>query len=462
MPRKFGSFFFVVLAVLFGAPSANAQVDSGVHARPRITQSINEMDRVALEGNTHPEARSANDRGAVPSDFAMEHMLLQLKRSPEQEQALQQFIDELHTKGSPNFHHWLTAQEFGERFGLAKSDLDTVTGWLESHGFRVNVVYPSGMLIDFSGTAAQVRIAFQTEIHHLEVKGERHVGNMNDPRIPAALAQVVVGVVSLHDFRPHAMHHLHNANPEFTFIDSFGGTTYALVPADLAKIYNLNPLFSAGISGQGQTIVLIEDTDVFSAADWSTFRQTMGLSGYTSASFSQVHPAPSSGINNCVAPGVFAPNDAEAILDAEWASASAPSAAIEMAACADTSVSFGGLIAIQNLLNGGTPPPPIMSISYGQCETVNGAAANAAYNSAYQQATAEGVSVFVAAGDSGAAGCDNSVAEATRRRRQRFRFHSEQRCRRRHGFQRHLCWNQCHLLELQQYFHVWFGALLHS
>jgi hypothetical protein len=159
---------------------------------------------------------------------------------------------------------------------------------------------------------------------------------------------------------------------------------------------------------------LIEDTDVFSASDLSMFRQTLGLSGYTSASFTQVHPpAPAPQANNCGAPGVVAPNDAEAILDAEWASAAAPSAAIEMAACADTSTTFGGLIAIQNLINASAPPPSIMSISYGQCETVNGAAANVAYNSAYQQAVAEGVSVFVAAGDSGAAGCDNSVAEAT-------------------------------------------------
>src|SRR5258707_14458685 len=114
------------------------------------------MDRVALTGNTHPEASLANDRGVVAKNFPMEHMLLQLKRSSEQEKALQQFIDELLTKGSPNFHHWLTAQEFGERFGLAKPDLDAITAWLQSHGFRVNVVYPSGMLIDFSGTAAQV------------------------------------------------------------------------------------------------------------------------------------------------------------------------------------------------------------------------------------------------------------------------------------------------------------------
>src|SRR5258707_334059 len=413
MIRKLGSLSLVVLAILFAMPAVYAQVESGRHARPRITQSINEMDRVTLEGNTHPEARLANDRGAVANDFSLEHMLLQLKRSPEQEQALQQFIDELHTKGSPNFHHWLTAQEFGERFGLAKPDLEAITAWLQSHGFRVNVVYPSGMLIDFSGTAAQVRNAFQTEIRYLDFKGEKHFGNISDPRIPAALAPVVAGVVSLHDFRPHVMYKMHQPRPQFTFPDPSGGTAYAVVPADLAKIYNLNPLFSAGISGQGQTIVLIEDTDVFTASDWTTFRSTFGLSGYTSASFAQVHPRSPTGPNNCGAPGTFAPNSAEAILDAEWASASAPSAAIEMAACADTTTTFGGLIAMQNLINANTAPPSIMSISYGQCETVNGAAANAAYNSAYQQAVTEGGSVFVAAGDSGAAGCDKSVTEAT-------------------------------------------------
>jgi subtilase family serine protease len=413
--RCFSALILVAVIGLLSTPSVYAQIESGLHGRARIVQPINEADRIALTGNTHPEARPANDRGPVANDFAMQHMLLQLKRSPEQELAVQQFLDELQSAGSANFHHWLTAQEFGERFGLAKSDLDAVTAWLESRGFRVNVVYPSGMLIDFSGTAAQVRKAFQTEIHYLAVKGERHIGNMSDPRIPAALAPVIAGVVSLHDFRPHTMHHLRKANKEFTSVDILGDVTYAVVPADLAKIYNLNPLFSAGISGQGQTIVLIEDTDVFSASDWTTFRQTFGLSSYSSASFTQVHPPapPPLPGNNCAAPGVVAGNDAEAILDAEWASASAPSAAIEMAACKDTSTTFGGLIAIQNLINATTPPPSIMSISYGQCETVNGAAANAAYNSAYQQAVAEGVSVFVAAGDSGAAGCDNSAAEAT-------------------------------------------------
>jgi subtilase family serine protease len=416
MPRKMGfaSFLLAVLVFVCSSHLAHAQgIDSGRHSRSLITQKIDETNRVPLAGNTRLETKVGNDRGAAADDFPMEHMLLQLKRPPEQEQALQGFIDEQQTEGSPNFHRWITAQEFGERFGLAKQDLDAITSWLQSHGFKVNVVYPSGMVIDFSGTAGQVREAFQTEIRHLEVKGEKHIANMSDPRIPAALASAVSGIVSLHDFRPHTMYKLRKPQSEYTFTDSIGGNNYAVVPADLATIYNLNPLFSAGYSGQGQTIVVVEDTNVFRTSDWNTFRSTLGLSVYASGSFTTVHPAPSSGANNCASPGVVAPNDAEAILDAEWASAAAPNAAIVMATCADTVTTFGGLIAVQNLINASSQPPAIMSISYGQCETVNGAAANAAYRSAYQQAVTEGVSVFVAAGDSGAAGCDNSVAEAT-------------------------------------------------
>jgi subtilase family serine protease len=409
MIRKLGLASVSFAAILAGfAPDVAAQAGAGT---PRITNAIDGASRVGLGGNVRPEARPENDRGRVVDSLPLQHMLLQLKRSSQQEATLQLFIEQLQTKGSPNFHRWLTAQEFGARYGVNQSDLDAVTAWLRSQGFLVNVIYPNGMLIDFSGTAGQVRKTFQTEIHHLAVQGHMHIANMGEPSIPSALAPVVAGVVSLHDFRPRPMHRLHKPRPAFTFGGLFGDT-YAVAPADLATIYNLNPLFNAGISGQGQSITLIEDTDVFTANDWNTFRSVLGLSSYSGASFSSVHPAPASGSNNCNSPGAFAPNDAEAILDAEWASAAAPSAAIQMAACADTSTTFGGLIALQNLINS-TAPPSIVSISYGQCETVNGAAANLAYSSAYQQAVAEGVSVFVAAGDSGAAGCDNGATVAT-------------------------------------------------
>ena len=370
--------------------------------RPLINQTIDETKLVALHGNTRSEANAANDRGRVEDDFAMDHMLLQLQRSPEQEQALEQLVDSMHDRTSPNYHKWLTAAEFGKQFGLAQEDLRAITDWLESRGFTVNLVYQNGMLIDFSGTAGLVREAFHTEIHRLDVNGAQHIANMSDPQIPAALSAAVAGVVSLHDFMPHPANKPHT---NYTF-SSGGSTYYAVVPADLATIYNFSPQFSAGISGTGQTIVVIEDTNVYSTSDWSTFRSTFGLSGYTSGSFTQVHPG-----SNCTNPGTNA-NDGEAILDAEWASAAAPNAKIELASCRDTSTTFGGLIAFQNLINGSSPPP-IYSISYGECEAENGATANAAYSSAYQQAVSEGLSVYVSSGDEGAASCDANQAYAT-------------------------------------------------
>ncbi len=412
MSRKIGfaSFSVGVLAFVASFNFASydqAAVNAGEPTRALITQEIDESRTVTLKGNTRPEVNLMNDRGAVADDFQMEHMLLQLQRSPEQEQALKEFIDQLHTAGSPNFHRWLSAQEFGKRFGLAQEDLNTITTWVQSHGFQVNVVYPSGMLIDFSGSAGQVREAFRTEIHNFEVNGVQHIANMSDPQIPAALAAAVVGVVSLHDFMPRPMH---MQRPNYTFTS--GSYTYeAVVPPDLATIYNLNPLFGAGTSGQGQTIVVIEDTNLYTTADWTNFRSAFGLSGYTST-LTPLHPAPASGTNNCSNPGVNG-DDVEAIIDAEYASAAAPSAAIEVASCSDTNTTFGGLIALQNLLNESSTPPALVSISYGECEVSNGASANAAYNSTYQQAATEGVSVFVSAGDEGAASCDADESKAT-------------------------------------------------
>ena len=394
-------------ALLFTfAFTASAQVGTGSHARGLITQEINENNMVTLQGNTRPEANAINDRGAVADDLTMDHMMLQLQRSPEQEAALEKLIDEMQTKGSSNYHRWMTAPQFAENFGVAKEDVAKITSWLASQGFHVNVAYPT--LIDFSGTAGQVHGAFRTSIHNLDVKGVQHIANISDPQIPAALAPAVVGIVSLNDFRPHAMHRMHK---DYTFT-SGGDTFQAVVPGDLATIYNLNPLFTAGTSGQGQTVVVIEDTNLFSTADWTTFRSTFGLSTFTSGSLTTVHPAPPSGTNNCTNPGTNA-DDGEAILDAEYASAAAPSATIEVASCEDTRTTFGGLIAVQNLINESKTPPAIMSISYGECEALNGATANAAYNSAYQQAVTEGVSVFVSAGDEGAASCDADEAKAT-------------------------------------------------
>ncbi|MGC1550728.1 MAG: S53 family peptidase [Rhodanobacter sp.] len=380
--------------------AANANAGTiGLLSSPLITHPANDNDRVTIPGNVPSSANAANDRGRVDDGMALDHMQLLLQRPADREQALQAFMKEQQTVGSPNYHKWLTAEEFGAQYGVSQIDISAITGWLTSHGFTVNKVYDGGTMIDFSGNAGQVRQAFNTEVHHLSVNGNSHIANMSDPQIPAAFASVVKGVVSLNDFRPHTNYKQH---VDYTFTS--GSSTYqAVVPADLQKIYNITPLLNEGINGAGQTIVLIEDTNVYSTADITTFRSTFGL---PTATFSQVHPS------SCTNPGDVTGNDGEAELDVEWAGAAAPGATLELASCADTSTTFGGLIAVENLVNAGSPPA-IMSMSYGECEAENGATANAAYVSTYEQAASEGVSVFVSAGDEGAASCDADESNAS-------------------------------------------------
>lgn len=396
----------------------------------RITGKIDDKILVRLPGNVRPEisSGSATDMGLVSGNVYIQHVMLQLQRSPALQAALDTRLAALQDPKSPYYHHWLTPDEFGQDFGVYEWDLQQIVAWLKSYGLTVNITYPSRMVIDFSGSATQVQEVLHMPIHYVQVNGATHLANTTDPSIPAALAPVIAGVVSLNDFHPHTMHrdisatHIDprsgalmlsdSVSPDYTYY-SRGQTYQAVVPADLATIYNFNPVFNSGVSGQHQTIALIEDSDVYRPQDWSTFRSVFGLSKYTAGSYTETHPAPPWGQDNCSNPGVVAGNESEAILDAEWASAAAPSAAIQSVSCADTNATFGGLIAILNLVNATAPPPAIMSISYGECEEYNGAAGNLAYKSAYEQAVAEGVSVFVAAGDSGAATCDAGGMEAT-------------------------------------------------
>lgn len=394
---------WAVATAALGFACAGASADAA-QPTPRVAAKVDEAKLVTLAGNVRPEATAANDLGAVADAMPLEHLQLLLQRSPEQERALAGAIDALHDPNSPTFHHWLSAEQFGAQYGVARADIDTVADWLSTRGFKINQVHANGLTIDFSGTAGAVRGAFHTEIHRLAVKGARHFANMSDPQIPAALAPVVKGVVSLNDFHPRAMIR-RTQQAKFARQDAASNSGTNLAPADLATIYNFNPVFAAGNTGQGQTIAVVEDTDIYSAHDWTTFRNQLGLSGYTSASLVQVHPAPKSGANNCADPGI-SDNAIEAEVDAEWASAAAPGAKILVAACADTSTVFGGLIAVQNLINANVPPPSIISMSYGECEAALGTAGNAAYAAAYQQAVAEGVSIFVSSGDDGAASCD--------------------------------------------------------
>jgi hypothetical protein len=405
MLRRLGMAGGALAAVALGFaswPAAIAQTASaqtaGGRAQALITQAVDDGSLFRLAGNIPLAARNAgNDRGSAPDTMPMPHMLLQLRRPAAQEQALTTLIDQLHDPNSPNFHQWLSAEQLGAQFGPAASDIQTITNWLSQHGFTVNAVPANRMAIDFSGTAGQVRTALHTDIHYLDVNSVTRFANVSDPQIPAALAAAVVGVTALNNIPPKPM--MRQTQKQYSPAGYSCGPGFAfpcelVTPADLATIYNFNPLFAAGTTGQGQTIYLIEDTDLYTAADWTTFRSTFGIpvSSYPGASLTTVNPG------NC-AHNVNS-DDGEAILDAEYASAGAPGAAIVIASCADL------LLAINNVVNGANPPP-IMSISYGFCESGLGAAVNQALYTAYQTGVAAGMSIFVSSGDGGADSCDN-------------------------------------------------------
>ncbi len=175
----------------------------------RIVDRVDESHLVTLHGNTHPSARSEFDRGAVNPELRMDGLILGLAAgNPQQQAAFDAFVASQTDPASPNFHHWLEPEEIGERFGPAESDVAVIQGWLRSHGLTIGEVGKDRMTIHFGGTAAQVQDAFHTEIHNLDVNGRPHIANVSDPKIPAALAPVVVGPKALHNFQPHPLHKL--------------------------------------------------------------------------------------------------------------------------------------------------------------------------------------------------------------------------------------------------------------
>jgi subtilase family serine protease len=377
----------------------------------RLTQAIDENNRVTLTGNVHPLARPEFDQGPVDAAQPLNRILLLLKRSPVQEAALQNLLEEQQDKSSPNYHVWLTPDQFGKQFGPADADIQAVMEWLASEGFTDTQLSPGRIVIEFSGNAGQVRNAFHTEIHRFVIDGKEYSGNAADPQVPAALAPVVAGIVSLHNF-PRTSHSrllglfrrtLGKAGlePLFTFPTPTGKTFYGMGPGDFATIYNTKPLIAAGNDGTGQTIAIVGETNI-NVSDVQSFRKMFGLS----ANFDATNV-----ILNGEDPGITSKGEeSEADLDVEWSGAVAPGATVKFVLSASTPASAGtdlsALYIIENNL------AAVLSESYGTCENSLGTGGNAFYNNLWEQAAAQGITAILSSGDGGSAGCDDFNTES--------------------------------------------------
>ena len=345
----------------------------------RINGPIDRGRTVPLKGNVHPRAQAQYDRGPVEPSFELAYVTLLLKPSPSQQMALEQLLEQQQDPSSPNYHQWLTPEQYAARFGLSPDDIAIVVSWLQSEGLQVNDVARGRHWIAFTGTAGLIDSAFHTAIHRYNVEGETHFRAASEPSVPAALAGVVSGFQGLDDFYPKPMHRLAPAgDPAY---NNSSGAHY-LAPDDFATIYDLNPLYNAGVDGSGQKIAIIGDTDV-DLADIQNFRRRFNLP----ANDPQV-------VLYGPDPGIDSGNLSEADLDMEWSGAVARNATIVYVYAKNVNTASQYAID-QNLA-------PVMSFSFGGCEPSN----SAAFRSIAQQASAQGITWLAASGDAGAAGCD--------------------------------------------------------
>ncbi len=405
----------LLLATLFTISSLTATAQTKP-AAARITQAVNEANLVTLHGSVHPLARAGFDQGAVADSRPMNHMLLVLQRSADQETALRRLMDEQQTKNSPNYHAWLTPQQFGQQFGVADADIQKVAAWLSQKGFTEIKASNGSMFIEFNGTAGLVRNAFHTEIRNVMVKGQLHIANLTDPQIPAALAPVVARIHSLHDFRQKSTMRLSKsmqqlkAEGKLTKPTLGSGTgLFAVGPGDLATIYNIPATVAGSPAGQGQTIAIVARSNI-TISDVRQFGSAFGIPNLTNFSTSNI-------VVNGPDPGIVPGDDGEATLDVDMVGSTAPNANILLVVNGGTltgnldlqteptdGVDQSSLYIVTNNL------APVMTESFSSCEFNPGTLFS---STLWEQAAAQGISVFVSAGDSGSDACDDGSLNAT-------------------------------------------------
>jgi len=389
----------------------------------RITQAVDDGVRVTLSRGVSSLVRIAADQGAVPDATPVEQMRLVLTQTDAQKASLDSYLGELQQKSSPNYHKWLTPDQFGARFGAAQADIDTISAWLEQEGFTGISANKAKTTITFSGSAGTVRSAFKTSIHAFSLNGRTFNANTANVSIPSALASVVTGVAHLTTISPKPLSHMGSTGmvdaqskrltPLTGSVDTLNGSLRAdlttgssgsymlyLVPGDAATIYNtpnkFNANYSTGTSytGTGVTIGIIGDAAV----------STTPISNFRSLFLGETSPTLPTITNY---PVTSSTSDAdEAYLDLEISGGLAPGATVRFYTGTDGSLGT----QIDAALSDNTVD--ILSVSFGLCEQDMTTSDNAAYTSLWQQAAAQGIAVTVSSGDSGSAGCDSTTTSS--------------------------------------------------
>ncbi len=403
------------VATMVAAGSATLLAQTATRAKNRITQelSANTVSSVKIAGSVHPMTRKAADLGMVGAEKPLASLTLNIAPSAAQQAELNTLLAAQQDPKSAQYRKWLTQEEFGARFGLGSADLAKVTTWLKGQGFKVVSVAPSRNLITFSGTVGQAESAFRTQIHQYQLDGETHIANSTDVSVPPSLAGMITNVGGLNSFRPKARAVVRNPNPQFT---SKNTGRHFLTPGDWATIYGVNELYATA-TGTGMHVGIVGQT-YFPQSDIDKFRAAAGLPA------TKLNYVCISTVNCTGAAGETAAGDmGEADLDVEWAGGIAKDATVDYIYASPTDQNQGvyeALVYGITTYKVGGGVVPVISMSYGNCETdligtANGATAYRQQIETFlTQAATQGQTILNSSGDAGAAGCDQGSTSSVK------------------------------------------------
>ena len=298
--------------------------------------------------------------------------------------------------GSPEYHRWLSPDEFTVRFAPPPETYNAIVDWLQGQGFTVRM-WSQRTRVDFSGAVRQAEGTFEVRMNRYQHRDRQALATDRAPVLPARFAGTVQSL-RLQTFR--------FAEPLVRVNDGSGGTT-AMGPHDVSTVYNLTPVRDRGIDGSGQTIAVVARSD-FNVSDVTSFQQRFGV---RVANPTKVFPGSNPGIgspsNACL--GYRNPRllnqciqgeETEVLLDVEWASAVAPGASV-LVDISDTDIDASLTDIVTR-----HPEAKIITVSFGVCERLDPTAVGI-WESLAAQAAAQGQTVLVASGDDGADGCQD-------------------------------------------------------
>ena len=397
-----------VLCLFAFSAAASAQSAAAVASTARVIMAVDPAETVRMKTPRPEWATAANDLGVLQADKNMDNLHLFLQRSPQVQAAMDQMLLDLQDPNSPRYHQWLTPQQTADQFGIAPTDLAAVTQWLQSQGLHVDDVAAGGVFITFSGPVSAVQHAFSTELHSFAFNAaSQRYASTQAPAIPAAISSVVQFVGGLDElyFKNYLVQSPARPMSE-VFPDTTGqatplyslnsGAIHWVSPGDFSLIYDINSIYSSGISGSTSRVAILGGSRTL-ASDITNYETLFTL--------------PALQPNVVILPSGSDPgltnngNQAEATLDVDRVLATAPGAGPDLLITANAlnfSVTFSLLQYNISTLN-----DPIVSMSFGACEFSPSSQSSASqFDSYYKTGTLQGIGYYVSSGDTGAASCD--------------------------------------------------------